>query len=81
MTLREELRQELAGWGVKVNGDLHDHSSLITSGLLDSVGLFQLLLWVEEKTGAIIDPATVDLRREWDSVEAILRFVQERRAG
>ena len=81
MALRDELRHELTGWGVKVDGDLHDDTSLIVSGRLDSVGLFQLLLWIEEKTGATIDPGAVDLRREWDSVESILRFIEERRGG
>lgn len=80
MALRDELMQELGGWGVKLS-DLGDHTSLIVSGRIDSVGLFQLLLWIEEKTGETVDPGTVDLRREWDSVEAILRYIAQRRGG
>lgn len=80
MSLRDELMQELRGWGVKV-GELGDDTSLIASGRIDSVGLFQLLLWIEEKTGATIDPGSVDLRREWDSVGAILHYIAQRRGG
>lgn len=81
MSLRNELLKELGGWGVKVNGDLRDDTSLIVSGRIDSVGLFQLLLWIEEKSGCAIDPAAVDLRREWDSIHAILGYIERRRAG
>ena len=77
--LREELVRELGGWGVKVPDGLHDDTSLIVSGKIDSVGLFQLLLWIEEKTGGTIDPGAVDLRREWDSIHAILGFIERRR--
>ena len=77
--LRDELVRELGGWGVKVPDGLRDDTSLIVSGRIDSVGLFQLLLWIEEKTGGTIDPGAVDLRREWDSIHAILGFIERRR--
>lgn len=79
--LRDELLAELPRWGVKLDGAVRDDTSLIVSGLVDSVGLFEMLLWIEEKTGATIDPAAVDWRREWDSVGAILRYIEHRRRG
>ena len=78
-SLREELLAELPRWGVKHVADLRDDASLIVSGLIDSVGLFEMLLWVEEKTGTTIDPAAVDWRREWDSVRAILHYIEQGR--
>ena len=79
-TLREELLAELSQWGTRDIGPLQDDTSLIVSGLIDSVGLFQMLLWIEEKTGIAIDPATVNWRRDWDSVAAILHYIEQRRA-
>ena len=77
--LREALLAELPRWGVKRVGDLRDDTSLIVSGLVDSVGLFEMLLWIEQQTGATIDPAAVDWRREWDSMGAILDYIERRR--
>jgi hypothetical protein len=79
VSLRDELLRELGGWGVKVNGDLRDDTSLIVSGRIDSVGLFQLLLWIEEKTGA---PSTrgADPRREWTAFTPS-RFIERHRAA
>jgi len=73
MDLKEKLRAALASWGVDAGagGD----ASLIRSGALDSVALFNLSLWVEEQTGAPVDPTSFDLMQEWDSVESIVRFV------
>lgn len=77
--LRDELLAELPRWGVKLDSALRNDTSLIVSGLVDSVGLFEMLLWIEEKSGATIDPATVDWRSEWDSVAAILHYIERRR--
>ena len=81
----ESLRQELLGllpdWGTRVDGAGADGSTLITSGRIDSVGLFELLLWIEEKTGAPIDPGAVDWRREWDTVAGILDYIERHRGA
>ena len=79
-SLREELLAELSQWGTRKTGLLQDDTSLIVSGLIDSVGLFQMLLWIEEKVGSTIDPASVNWRRDWDSVAAILQYIEQRRA-
>jgi acyl carrier protein len=54
-------------------------SSLIRSGLLDSLALFQLSLWIEGEVGAPIDPDEVDLGAEWDTPEDIARFIAARK--
>ena len=80
-SLRDELLGLLPNWGARVAGSGADDESLISSGRIDSVGLFELLLWIEEKTGAPIDPAAVDWRREWDTIPGILDYIARRRNG
>ena len=80
-SLRNELLGLLPNWGAKVDGSGTNEASLIASGRIDSVGLFELLLWIEEKTGAPIDPAAVDWRREWDTVTGILHYIEQHRNG
>ena len=76
MTLREELRTHLRTWAAALTGELTDDTSLIASGVLDSLGLFNLVLWIEEKTGRTVDPTRVDLASEWDSVGMIVRYIE-----
>ena len=72
---REELLALLRECDVDADGPLEDETPLISSGLLDSLGLFRVALWVEEQTGRPIDPATFDLAQEWDSIGFILDFI------
>jgi acyl carrier protein len=58
--LREELRTLLAAWTAALAGEFTDDTSLIASGALDSLGLFNLTLWIEAKTGRPVDPTRVD---------------------
>lgn len=73
--LRCELRSALAEWGVEEATLSSDQSSLIQSGALDSVALFNLSMWIEGRVGRPIDPNSVDVARAWDSVDAIVSFV------
>lgn len=57
-----------------------ENASLIRSGLLDSLALFQLSLWIEREAGRPYDLTAVDLSREWDSVSAIVGFVEALKA-
>jgi acyl carrier protein len=58
--------------------DATDSEDLFESGRLDSLALFHLALWIEEKTGEAVDLTEFDLRREWASERGILAFVSER---
>ena len=78
-SLRDELMAQLPKWGADRNGDLNDDTSLIQSGRVDSLGLFELLLWIEAKTGGRLDPTSLDLPREWDTVADIVQYVTRRR--
>jgi acyl carrier protein len=52
-----------------------EHTSLLRSGLIDSMGLFHLILWVEAQLGHPIDPTTLDVRAELDTVAGILAYL------
>ena len=74
-TRRAALRALLRECDVDAEGPLNDETPLISSGLLDSLALFRVALWVEEQTGQHIDPATLDLAHAWDSITFILDFI------
>ena len=76
--MRDELLEFLADQGVALGGASADAEPLFESGLLDSLALFNLVLWIEERTGAPIDPTALDIAREWASVRDILAFVNAR---
>jgi acyl carrier protein len=73
--LRDELLAFLADQGIEPDGD---GELLFETGLLDSLALFNLVLWIEERTGAPIDPTSFDLAQEWASVREILAFLGAR---
>lgn len=80
MTILAELVEALQSWGIDPAELREPSAPLISSGLLDSLALFNLSVWVEEKLGSPIDPTTFDVTQAWDSVESILRFVEARGA-
>jgi acyl carrier protein len=61
--------------------ELGDDTSLIRSGLLDSLGLFRLALWIEKETGSRLDLGSLDPSKEWDTIPDILNFVAKHRGG
>ena len=73
--IRDELRGLIHTWNPAITTDLSDDTSLIASGLIDSLALFNLILWIETKSGRTIDAASIDPAGEWDSIEAILRYL------
>jgi len=54
-----------------------DDTRLISSGLFDSLTLFNLTLWVEDRIGAPINPATFDFLSDWDTPAGILRYIEQ----
>jgi acyl carrier protein len=71
----DELIAAIATWSVAAGDGLRRDTLLITSGRLDSVALFQLLLWIEERVGRPIDVTAVDMGAEWNTVDAIVAYV------
>ena len=81
LDVRTRLRAELADCGVQLPEDWTDDAPLISSGTLDSLGLFRLALWVEKEVGCPVDPGAVDIATEWDSIASVVAFVEASRQG
>lgn len=77
LDLRDRLLAFLKTQDVKIEElDIREDVSLIRSGLLDSLALFQLSLWVEREVGQPYDLTAFDLSREWDTASGIVGFVE-----
>ena len=77
LDLRDRLMTFLKEQDVLFTGiEPKNDTSLIRSGLLDSLALFNLALWVEREAGRPFDVTTLDLSREWDTVAGIVGFVE-----
>ncbi len=81
MELREDLLQfvtkTLRDLGVSPpSGGLTDETSLLKSGLFDSMAVLNLVAWVEAHSGAPLDPIKVDPIKQWDTMRDILRFCE-----
>lgn len=61
--------------------ELATDTALVASGLLDSLALFRLMMWVEEQIGQPLDPATLDIPAQWATPAEIARFIAARRNG
>jgi acyl carrier protein len=75
--LRDELVSFLIDQGVDLPAE-SDTVPLFEMALLDSLALFNLVLWIEERIGTPIDPTSLDIAHEWGSVRDILAFVNAR---
>jgi acyl carrier protein len=73
------LLEYLHSAGFSVDGDIQADTPLLDSGLLDSLGLFKLALWIEEELGAPLDLGEVDAVRDWNTVDQIAAFIQTQR--
>ena len=67
--LVSHLRDDL-----NIDEPIDGETELFSSGLLDSVSMVSLITFIEEKTGATIQPADVTLEN-FDTVERILAYV------
>ena len=79
--LRSRLMQFLLDTGRVTQAALDASSPLITSGLIDSVTLFNLAMWVEEQVGRPVDLTRIALPGDWDTVNLIIDFVERERGG
>ena len=71
----------IADWGQGSDGTVRRDTALITSARLDSLHLFNLLVWIEEKVGRPIDATAIDIAEEWDTVDQIVAFIEREREG
>ena len=75
--LREKLIAVIEASDTDWEGELEDNASLIRSGRLDSLGLFNVTLFVEREIGRPMDFTAFDLAKEWDTVSDILNFIDK----
>jgi acyl carrier protein len=75
MAQHDELLAALAVWNPTLADGIGRDTPLLTSGRIDSVALFQLLLWIEERIGRPIDVTAIDMPAAWNTVDMILAFV------
>lgn len=82
MTLRpSERRNKLLAALVEsvpslTTDQLTDTTSLVRSGLVDSLGLLNIASFVEGEIGHQLDAVTLDPAREWDTIADILEFIR-----
>ena len=57
-----------------------DHDSLVRGGILDSTGIYELILFVEETFGLTIAPEEM-IPDNFDTLEAMDAFIARKRAG
>lgn len=76
MALRDELRRLILEFAPERAAALADDTPLITSGLVESLTLLNVALWVETKVGSEVEITSFDLAAEWDSVSDILAFIE-----
>jgi acyl carrier protein len=80
MSLREQLLKLLGnGGGMDLPSDLGDDTPLISEGLVDSLGLFNLALWIETQIDTPIDLTSIDPSGEWDTIADIVAFIEKHR--
>ena len=71
--LRDVLRRHLAAAGVKTPFD--EATDLFAAGLVDSLGVMDLVGLVEEQTGCPVPPAAITLEN-FGTIERIERFAR-----
>lgn len=76
MSLRDELVRVLEESGAILPDAFDDDVSLISSGLLDSTALFELVLWIEDHVAPGLDVTRFDLGEEWDTITKLLAFIE-----
>jgi acyl carrier protein len=59
---------------------LAENAPLITSGVVESATLVSVAMWVEDRIGREMDLGAFDLVTEWDSMDAIVDFVERHTA-
>jgi acyl carrier protein len=81
LSLRDKLIAVLEASDVELDGKLKEETPLIKSGKLDSLGLFNLALFIESEIGRKVDVTAFDLATEWNTIDDILKFIARLRVS
>ena len=57
---------------------LEDSASFLEEGIVDSTGVLELVMFVEEKFGVSVEDEEI-VPENFDSVEGLVRYVQQKR--
>jgi acyl carrier protein len=79
-TTRERIHEFIVGNFLFDSGDLRDDASLMGEGIVDSTGVLELVMFVEESFGIIVDDDEV-LPDNFDSVVVLAAYVERKIAA
>ena len=77
MGTEQELRKLIAESTSVSASELTNDTPLITSGLLDSLALFNLAVWIENRLGSNLRLAEIDIPHEWNTLDSITAFIEK----
>lgn len=78
--LERDVRAFILENFIVTNGDLGAGDSLTGNGVLDSMGVLELIMFVEERYGIKV-PDEDTLPENLDSIERIVGYLDQRMAG
>ncbi|HET6463781.1 MAG TPA: phosphopantetheine-binding protein [Candidatus Krumholzibacteria bacterium] len=79
MSPHEDLIAAFVTWSPSLAENVARDTPLLTSGRLDSMAVFQLLMWIEERLGHTLDVTVIDMPAQWNTVNDIIAFVEKAR--
>ena len=79
MNLRDQLVEFIEELNLELVCVLEENTSLIQSGLFDSLALLNLAEWIEQKIGCPLDLTALNLVDECDTIDDILAFIEKHR--
>jgi acyl carrier protein len=81
VSICEDLTKLVESWKLRLPDAWDGDTSLVRSGILDSVAFLQLIFWIEQQTGKTVDPTQIDLVNELDSIADVVRFIESHRVS
>ena len=79
MSPHDDLIAAFATWSPSLAENVARDTPLLSSGRLDSMAVFQLLMWIEARVGHAIDVTAIDMPAQWNTVNDIIAFVEKER--
>ena len=61
-------------------GSLHDDTSFLDSGIIDSTGMLEMIMFLENTCGVKIEPEEM-VPENLDSINRVVQFVKQKLAG